>query len=50
MAYEKEQLAAVMLEHGIEREQKGAHEKHLSVPDLKKQERAKKVGIGVVYF
>ena len=43
VAYEKEQLAAVMLEHGIEWEQKGTHEKHLSVLDFEKQERAKEV-------
>lgn len=41
--YEKKQLAAVMLEHGIEWEQKGIHEKHLSVLDFEKQERAKEV-------
>jgi len=34
VAYEKEQLAAVMLEHGIEWEKKGTHEKHLSVLDF----------------
>ena len=43
VAYEKEQLAAVMLEHGIEWEKKGTHEKHLSVLDFKKKERAKEV-------
>lgn len=43
VAYEKEQLAAVMLEHGIEWEKKGTHEKHLSVLDFEKQERAKEV-------
>ena len=43
MAYEKEQLAAVMLEHGIEWEKKGTHEKHLSVLDFEKKERAKEV-------
>ena len=42
-AYEKEQLAAVMLEHGIEWEKKGTHEKHLSVLDFEKKERAKEV-------
>lgn len=41
--YEKKQLAAVMLEHGFEWEQKGTHEKHLSVLDFEKQERAKEV-------
>ena len=43
VAYEKEQLAAVMLEHGIEWEKKGTHEKHLSVLDFEKKERAKEV-------
>lgn len=43
VAYEKEQLAAVMLEHGIEWEQKGTHEKHLSVLDFEKKERTKEV-------
>ena len=40
---EKQQLAAIMLEHGIEWEQKGTHEKHLSLLDFEKQERAKEV-------
>lgn len=43
VAYEKERLAAVMLEHGIEWEKKGTHEKHLSVLDFEKKERAKEV-------
>lgn len=43
VVYEKEQLAAVMLEHGIEWEKKGTHEKHLSVMDFEKKERAKEV-------
>jgi len=43
VAYEKEQLAAVMLEHGIEWEKKGTHEKHLSVLDFEKRERVKEV-------
>ena len=43
VAYEKEQLAAVMLEHGIEWEKKGTHEKHLSVLDFEKKERAKEI-------
>ena len=43
VAYEKERLAAVMLEHGIECEKKGTHEKHLSVLDFEKKERAKEV-------
>lgn len=40
---EKEQLAAVMARHEIEWEQKGTHEKHLSVLDYKKQERVKEI-------
>ena len=40
---EKEQLAIVMERHGIQWEQKGTHEKHLSVLDYKKQEREKEV-------
>lgn len=40
---EKEQLAAVMKRHGVQWEQKGTHEKHLSVLDYKKQEREKEV-------
>lgn len=40
---EKQQLALIMLEHGIEWEQKGTHEKHLSLLDFEKQERAKEV-------
>nr|WP_330397525.1 plasmid recombination protein [Lachnoclostridium sp. An196] len=40
---EKQQLAAIMLEHGIEWEQKGTHEKHLSLLDFEKKERAKEV-------
>lgn len=43
VAYEKEQLAAVMQEHGIEWEKKGTHEKQLSVLDFEKKERAKEV-------
>ena len=43
MAAEKQQLASIMLEHGIEWEQKGTHEKHLSLLDFEKQERAKEV-------
>ena len=42
-AAEKQQLASIMLEHGIEWEQKGTHEKHLSLLDFEKQERAKEV-------
>ncbi|MBR2645534.1 MAG: plasmid recombination protein, partial [Clostridia bacterium] len=37
---EKEQLAAVMERHGIEWQHKGTHEKHLSVLDYEKQQRA----------
>ena len=40
---EKKALARVMQRHGIEWEQKGIHEQHLSVLDYKKQERAKEV-------
>ncbi len=40
---EKEQLARVMERHGMEWEQKGTHEEHLSVMDFKKQERSKEV-------
>lgn len=43
VAAEKQQLASIMLEHGIEWEQKGTHEKHLSLLDFEKRERAKKV-------
>ena len=41
--HEKKQLAEIMLERGIEWEKKGTHEKHLSVLDFKKKERAKEV-------
>lgn len=40
---EKKVLARIMERHGIEWEQKGTHEQHLSVLDYKKQERAKEV-------
>ena len=40
---EKKVLAEIMQQHGIEWEQKGTHEQHLSVLDFKKQERAKEV-------
>ena len=43
VAAEKQQLASIMLEHGIEWEQKGTHEKHLSLLDFEKQEREKEV-------
>ena len=45
VAAEKKQLAAVMERHGIEWEQKGTHEKHLSVLDFEKQEREKEVAV-----
>lgn len=40
---DKQSLAAVMERYGIEWEQKGTHEEHLSVLDFKKQERAKEL-------
>ena len=40
---EKEQLADVMERYDIQWEQKGTHEKHLSVLDYKKQEREKEI-------
>ncbi len=40
---EKKVLAEIMQQHGIEWEQKGTHEQHLSVLNFKKQERAKEV-------
>lgn len=40
---EKEQLATVMERHGIEWEQKGTHEKHLSGLDFKKQQRLEEI-------
>ena len=40
---EKKVLARIMERHGIEWEQKGTHEQHLSVLDYKKQERTKEV-------
>ncbi|WP_445297944.1 plasmid recombination protein [Flintibacter sp. HCN-6482] len=40
---EKEQLAAVMERHGIEWEDKGTHDKHLSVLDYKKEQRTKEI-------
>lgn len=42
---EKERLSAVMEQYGIEWEQKGTHEKHLSVLDYKKQEREKEINV-----
>ena len=43
VAAEKERLAEIMLQHGIEWEKKGTHEKHLSVLDFEKKERAREV-------
>lgn len=40
---EKKQLASIMLDHDMEWEQKGTHEKHLSVLDFEKRERVKEV-------
>ena len=40
---EKEQLSTVMERHGIEWEDKGTHDKHLSVLDYKKEQRAKEI-------
>ena len=40
---EKEQLSAVMERHGIEWEDKGTHDKHLSVLDYKKEQRMKEI-------
>ena len=40
---EKERLATVMERYDIQWEQKGTHEKHLSVLDYKKQEREKEI-------
>ena len=45
VAAEKQHLASIMLEQGIEWEQKGTHEKHLSLLDFEKQERAKEVSV-----
>ncbi|MBD5130158.1 MAG: recombinase [Ruminococcaceae bacterium] len=41
--FEKQQLAEIMHKRGIEWEQLGTHNEHLSVIDFKKQERAKEV-------
>ena len=43
VAAEKEWFAEIMLKHDIEWEKKGTHEKHLSVLDFEKKERAKEV-------
>ena len=40
---EKETLAAIMLEHGIEWEQKGEHKEHLSVLEFKRQKRKEEI-------
>ena len=40
---EKEQLSVVMERHGIEWEDKGTHDKHLSVLDYKKEQRMKEI-------
>ena len=37
VAYEKEQLAIIMREHGIEWEKKGTHLEHLDVLNFKKE-------------
>ena len=41
--YEKEVLAEIAMQHGIEWEQKGTHEEHLDVYNFKKKERKKEV-------
>ena len=43
IASEKQELATVMERYGVEWLQKGTHEKHLSVLEFEKQERAKEV-------
>ena len=40
---EKEVLAAIMLEHGIEWEQKGEHKEHLSVLEFKREKRKEEI-------
>ena len=42
---EKVQLSLVMERHGIEWEDKGTHDKHLSVLDYKKEQRAKETAV-----
>jgi len=42
---EKEQLSYVMERHGIEWEQLGTHETHLSVENFKKEQRVKEVAV-----
>ena len=41
--HEKEVLAEIAMQHGIEWEQKGTHEEHLDVYNFKKKERKKKI-------
>ncbi len=41
--HEKEVLAEIAKQHGIEWEQKGTHEEHLDVYNFKKKERKKEV-------
>ena len=43
MNHEKEVLAEIAKQHGIEWEQKGTHEEHLDVYNFKKKERKKEV-------
>ena len=43
MQKEKEALAAIMLEHGIEWEQKGEHKEHLSVLEFKREKRKEEI-------
>lgn len=45
MASEKEALSEIMLEHGIEWDKKGTHEKHRTVSAYKRDEMAKEVCI-----
>lgn len=40
---EKEAFAAIMLEHGIEWEQKGEHKEHLSVLEFKREKRKEEI-------
>ena len=42
---EKERLSLVMERHGIEWEDKGTHDKHLSVLDYQKEQRAKEIAV-----
>jgi hypothetical protein len=42
---EKERLSLVMERHGIEWEDKGTHDKHLSVLGYKKEQRAKEIAV-----